>query len=334
METPYFSIIIPVYNAEKYIKRCLDSVKAQKNTEILVVDDGSSDDSLQIIQTCAKECPMIHVIHQENRGVASARNHGMFQARGKYVLFVDADDKLHEDALHEIYDKIHECEPDIIAFNYILTGKTGEKEIKNIADTCCVQLNHSDVQWENFGLQYVWNKVWKREFLIENKILFPEKLSLGEDTCFVNKAILHANAILYISKALYDYSEPDGKSLSSKYIEDMGAIVDMLYRQHQEILKQYPDFSKLILESKFYETLCVHDIYNMYHEDSTMNRMERISKLKNYFFSPIYSSVSTATANNIGKKYLIYCYKKKKLYLMDFGLETLRMVKRIRRRLE
>ncbi|MBQ7816356.1 MAG: glycosyltransferase family 2 protein, partial [Oscillospiraceae bacterium] len=120
--TPFFSVIIPVYNVEKYLARCLDSVLSQNfdNFEIIAINDGSSDNSLAVLQEYAEGDWRIKVISKENGGLPAARNSGLYDACGKYVFFLDSDDTMCVDALQKAYDAI--CEenyPDLLNTGFI-----------------------------------------------------------------------------------------------------------------------------------------------------------------------------------------------------------------------
>ena len=114
-----FSVVIPVYNAEKYLSRCLDSILAQKGTfEIIAVNDGSKDKSLQILQDYAKKHSNIRIINQKNQGVSAARNTGMAVAENEYITFIDADDWLERDVFKKISKILKQDNPDIVLTGY------------------------------------------------------------------------------------------------------------------------------------------------------------------------------------------------------------------------
>lgn len=121
MSNPYFSVILPIYNVEKYLERCVESVLSQNFTdyEMILVDDGSSDFSPKICDEYEEKYNFIKVIHKKNGGLSSARNAGFEQATGKYILWFDSDDWVEKNTLSLIYNATKESEVDIIKFNYI-----------------------------------------------------------------------------------------------------------------------------------------------------------------------------------------------------------------------
>ena len=120
MNRPLFSIIIPAYNVETKIKKCVDSVasQAEGNTQIIIVDDGSTDHTLQVCQMLANQYPMVSVIHQKNSGVSSARNIGLQEALGEWIIFIDSDDCVERNYLEDIYCEIQNNDSDLIIYGY------------------------------------------------------------------------------------------------------------------------------------------------------------------------------------------------------------------------
>ena len=132
MEKPLISVIVPVYNVKQYLRRCVDSILKQtyENIEIVLIDDGSTDESGAICDRYAQKDVRVKVIHKENGGVSSARNEGLKYIKGKYVNFLDSDDKLSENTLEEVYlfFEQHYIETDVVAIPmYFFDGQTEEK---------------------------------------------------------------------------------------------------------------------------------------------------------------------------------------------------------------
>lgn len=178
--TPHISVIIPVYNAETTLNKCVDSVLGQQfpDFEVILVDDGSKDGSFQICEEYARKDSRVIVIHKENGGVSSARNRGLEIAKGKWVTFVDSDDYINDTYLVLPEDK------DVIFASYrnVVYGKESE----GLSSACFTGCRLSDVVAEygsNSILRTPWAKFYRRDLI--GNIRFPEDMKVGEDTCFV-----------------------------------------------------------------------------------------------------------------------------------------------------
>lgn len=195
---PKVTVIIPVYNSEKYIGRCLDSVLNQtyKDFEILIVNDGSKDNSQQIIDNYKeKYSDKIISIEQENKGVAITRNESIKKANGKYVMFIDNDDYLDDDYIETFVKNIEKEDYDIVLGGYRRPTETG-KIIK--------KLELKNEEWSKFMITAPWAKIYKKQYLIENNITFLNT-NIGEDVYFNLKAMLISNKIKIIDYIGYNW---------------------------------------------------------------------------------------------------------------------------------
>ena len=197
----FFTVIIPIYNTMLHIQACVDSVLSQNyhNYEVILVNDGSNDNSEELCQKYSEKYKNVKYIHKENGGPASARNVGLFSAEGEYIIFLDSDDRLHEELLYTLNDIIGEKKYDI----YFGTYSSCDKEKRNSkAEPFSFDMkiidegNHIKVL-ENLFMQNSnffssWRHTYKREMLIEKSVVFDENLFVGEDGDFVIKAILSA----------------------------------------------------------------------------------------------------------------------------------------------
>ena len=208
-----YSVIIPVYNVEKYINRCLKSILSQRydDLEIIVIDNGSTDSSGSICDTYASEYSNISVYHIENHGVGSARNFGLSKARGEFIYFVDSDDYLVGNLFAEFEDKLTP-DFDLLVFSYYnsfeqeMTEKNRTKKIlpyNGSYDKYDFSKIFKDLFLSDM-LYTVWNKLYRREFLIENNISF-EKYELGEDVRFNLNAYRNVNKVYLSQDSYYVY---------------------------------------------------------------------------------------------------------------------------------
>ena len=203
---PVISIIVPVYNAEPYLRRCIDSILAQTFTdfECILIDDGSPDNCPIICDEYAEKDNRVVVIHQDNRGSAATRNIGLFKAQGEWVGFVDSDDWIEHDMFEKMYAKANIGNYDMVWCDYYRYHLNGS--------------NHIKVQIEGLGkIDFikrifdgrlhgsVCNKLIKKSICINNNILFPSA-NLLEDVVFVVQYIYHTDNIGYVNNALYHYT--------------------------------------------------------------------------------------------------------------------------------
>lgn len=230
------SIIVPVYNAEKYLKTCVDSIihQSYKDIEVILIDDGSTDSSGKICDRYAKLDTRVKVRHKENGGVSSARNIGMQLSSGDYVMFVDADDWLDEDACSKVASTLN-LEADLYIYNlrticgnnvqnYSCDMVLADKE-EFIADIIFCQSS------KNPYIRAVWGKAFSRK-LIEN-LRFDEFLYIGEDACFLLECVIRLNIrqIQFVETTWYNYRIiPD--SAVRKYKTD---LLEQSIRQYQYI---------------------------------------------------------------------------------------------------
>lgn len=210
------SIVIPVYNIEKYLKECLDSIINQtfKDFEAICVNDGSKDSSLEILNEYAKKDSRFKIITQENAGSGAARNKGLSHAQGKYVQFLDGDDYFELEMLEKLYNLAEKHQADVAVCSSRKVDDEGNiTETGNPNSPLNLSLipfnrtfNYKDFPEDIFSLTGTvpWNKLYLREMLSVNNLNFP-KLTGPDDACFVNMAIVCANKIAVISDELINY---------------------------------------------------------------------------------------------------------------------------------
>ena len=218
------SIIVPVYGVEKYIDKCLNSLVKQslKEIEIIVVNDGTKDNSQKIIDKYVKKYPdKIKSYIKENGGQGSARNYGLEKANGEYIGYVDSDDFVEKDMYKKLYNKAKENNYDIVVCgNYNVSEDYQNKNIDTF-------INNYNTDLENifFGKMAVWNKIYKRDILIKNKLEFKEKVWY-EDLAFTLKAIMDSNTFAFIDEPLYDYLIREGSTMNNSNVQRNLEILD------------------------------------------------------------------------------------------------------------
>ena len=206
--TPDISVIVPVYKAEKYLHRCVDSILAQTftNFELILVDDGSPDSSGALCDEYAQKDSRVKVIHKENGGVASARQCGMDNATGIYTIHADPDDWVETTMLEELYNKAIAENADMVICDFYVSescGNTYKKQTlsgndsQNVLDDLLYHRIHGSL----------WNKLIKRSCYTNNNIRFVEGLNYCEDYLVCVKCLMHNIKVTYLNKAFYYYDQ-------------------------------------------------------------------------------------------------------------------------------
>lgn len=285
------SIIVPIYNVETYLREMLESIlpQLQDNDELLLIDDGSTDKSGEICDEFATENKYIRVFHITNGGVSRARNFGLYKARGKYVHFADSDDYIEQGMYMRFSEIARKYQPDIIMCGSLqinvnkntrkvvapCTEKflNGKKEIASYLD----QISSSDMMCL---IHYVWNKWYKREFLINEKIMFSPKLNLGEDYVF-NCAAEKAMNNLYIMPDTYYHYFIRGNSLVSAFQSEPWKSRQMLFDAHKSLYESYDIWNEnknaiMLEEGK----MCFAALRGVNSQRCKLNRKEKTEFLK------------------------------------------------------
>lgn len=230
---PKVSIIVPVYNGERSLSRCIDSILKQQFTEweLLLINDGSTDGSLSVCQEYAKKCENIRVINKENEGVSATRNLGIQNAVGEYIQFIDCDDYVAQDYLASMVKSIEEQDADMVIAGYTRhkNGKMKQNApgqyvingIEQLAEQFFSLYNH-------WYINTPWNKLYKRALISEG---FPLELSLGEDLMFNLEYLKKVKKISVIEKVGYEYCIENVDSLAIQFREDKFENSCYLHRQ-------------------------------------------------------------------------------------------------------
>jgi len=249
---PKVSIIIPVYKAEKYLSRCVDSILKQtlSDFELILIDDGSPDNSGKICDEYAIKDKRITVIHQENQGVSAARQKGLDTAKGEYVIHADPDDWVESNWLELLYNKAISSNVDIVSCDFIreyMTGSVYQSERPT-------SYYRNDLIKDLLS-EKIWgstcNKLVKRNFIIENNISFDKRQNLWEDLLFVTKLVLCGASYEHIDKGLYHYdcfSNTNSIVRKSKpsQVNSQQVFLDYIIKEFGEDL----DFEKYIYSRK------------------------------------------------------------------------------------
>ena len=281
---PILSIIIPLYNCEKYIKQCLDTIFRQEmnesDFEVIVIDDGSKDSGYSLASEYAKRHQNILVIKQENQGVACARNNALEKATGDYVTFVDADDMLVSGSLSTLIKIAVENKADIV--------KAAHKEVPE--DAVCEDFSSSH---DNSSIQimtgeeaivnvtrmkegYCWGYLISRKLITDNRLSFPPKVAFMEDWAFITQAILKSRTFVNADVLLYLYRRNSSSCMANVTTEKM-----LLGCQAIDIVANLAKDTSGDVRKKLSDNVCVNInivLWFTIHYRSIFNRKKEIIK--------------------------------------------------------
>ena len=335
------SIIVPIYNAEKYIFDCVKSIEKQNisDYEIILIDDGSKDGSAKICKQLAKENNRIQYIYQKNVGVSSARNKGIEVAKGEYIVFVDSDDELIYGALTKMVHLIKEKDADLVIAGFeveegaLRTHNNDNDNIRHIIenesnDGCIgteVTLKHSiTIEPQNMLCGYIWRNIFKTSIIIEYGIQFDASIKISEDFKFIIEYIMHCSRIALLSEPVYIY-KINPNSTTRKYMNtihlDMRNINSWI---EQNVFEKYPD-ARHGFESRVANTylLCVQNLCRKGTPYSLINRIKyAYHEKRKYNYTP---SIQTACKQNNRKKaqiaFRLFKYNMEWFYIILFSLK-------------
>ncbi len=215
-----FSLIVPVYNAQSTLCRCLDSIVSQpfSDYELLLINDGSADASGDICREYADRYPAIRYFEKENGGVSSARNMGLDEVRGEYILFVDSDDFVSDDYFAVLSDALKNKAADLLMFGYRnFDAISKERDTGEFYENAAVGIaERVSSAMQRYLFSSLWSKVFKRQIIERHNIRFANDLAIGEDFAFIFTYAMHIRSIASISDKLYNVDVSDGNSLSRK----------------------------------------------------------------------------------------------------------------------
>lgn len=280
-----YSVIIPVYNSEKTIKRCIESISLQNrpDVEIIVINDGSTDETDSICKALQTEHKNIIYITKGNGGVSSARNSGLSVATGEFVMFVDSDDYVDNNCFDTI-DKYTKSNADFYQFGFSIVENGLVKEVRSFSE-CKINTPSEKESFLSEGvvirtINSPWAKIFKRKIINEQNLRFCEKLSVGEDLTFVFSFLLLAERLERLSETIYFADIGNSESLSRKYRENLSEQLIGVYDGMVKALKKSKTESKLINRSLAW--LFYRNAYSVVNDlaKSGLTFLERRKKLK------------------------------------------------------
>lgn len=258
---PIVSVIVPVYNGEQTIKKCVDSILAQtlKEIEVIVVNDNSTDSTLEILKSYKKKIVLIN--NEENMGPAGSRNKGLAKAKGKFIGFVDADDYVAENMYQTMLDNMGDDIDLVCCSRYNVKGK----ELKPIIN----EEKTTNIKEFSKTSSYTWDKLYRKSIIDDNNIYFPEMYSYAEDFCFLMKYKFYSNKMIILDEPLYYYKYDSFGSITNSYDERIYDIIDAL----SDTVKFFQ--SKEAFEENYYELLLISAGFYV-------RRVKEFSRFSNY----------------------------------------------------
>lgn len=301
---PKISVIVPVYNVENYLCRCIDSILAQTFTdfELLLIDDGSTDLSGEICDEYAKEDGRIKVFHKENGGVSSARQLGIDKAIGEYSIQVDSDDWIENEMLEIMYKELIETQYDIISVDYYSNNQYVAEQYASTN----LQMVEDMLNGRIRGV--MWNKLVRHALYKNYQIKFPRNINFCEDVYVCTLLYLNTHKIRHISKAFYHYID-NPKSITRKltkstiqqrinFTNEVSKIILQKGLSERILFWHKIDLKWIMLDSSFFSfkeySQCFNEIFNQYSYKNYPQYLKNICILylaQNYLGWKIFKSI-------------------------------------------
>ncbi|WP_342470250.1 glycosyltransferase family 2 protein [Ureibacillus sp. FSL K6-3587] len=338
----FISIIIPVYNAEPFLDKTIQSILSQtyKNFQLILIDDGSKDNSLQICYRYQREDSRILVLSQENAGSSAARNYGLIKATGDYIMFVDADDCIEENMLEELVKIAKEKNPDIVMCGLyknfydknkkLIESKVFRLKPRYIKGNKSIANGIIDL-FENEKINGPTCKLIRKKLIIGNEIMMPVGIHLQEDLLFNVKVLCFAESIYVTDKCFYHYNNYNVESVTKRYYQNK---FEMLNYVHNYVVEYFELRTKNndILARAYY--LYIKNVYagflNLFHDDCVLSRREKIDYIEGIITSNEYNEKLNKSKRSGFKytvlksflqtknKYIIYYFTKLLYYLKKY----------------
>lgn len=287
-----YSVIIPIYNAERTLRRCLDSLLPQLNPdiEVVLINDGSSDNSERLCKEYLNKSNFIKYYSQENRGVSSARNNGLGKATGDYILFVDSDDYVSDNYFDTIRCFIQNSEPDILLFGARFLNRS-DISVVNYGDEKFYTNKRIAKQffllYKQNNLYTLWNKVFNKHIIDDNNLRFDSDLHIGEDAVFIFHYFLYVKSVVSCENIIYFVDESNQNSLSRKRRENLSfELISATKHMEKYLEKSAQDinsakiFKRCIAWGHYRGAYaCFNEIFNKCSKDEINDEIIKICEL-------------------------------------------------------
>lgn len=329
------SVIIPVYNTDKFLKKCLDSIINQTyiDFEVIMVDDGSTDNSANICKSFVNKDSRFKYFYKENGGSSSARNLGLRKAKGDYVAFIDSDDYIDSDYLEVLsegckdgYDII-QCGMRLVRKGIASELVPSENEYHNIESIMLILKREYPI----FLFQVVHTKLYRRAFIEKCRVEFDESVSKSEDCLFNTYLLPNVSSVKTIQAAKYNYCQDN--SFLSKQIMDYSKIYQNIRVgiitakiRYETIMRYHLNFDNDIIKG-FQITICIIYLSNAREIETNNLSKEEKKRLYNFYFSEMNYSIDKVVNNLRGTDKLIALASQRKKQKMISGVYFLKRIK-------
>lgn len=320
MNEDLISIVVPVYNVEKYLEECVNSIFKQtyKNLEIILVDDGSKDSSSTMCDELAKKDSRVKVIHKENGGLSDARNVGIENSTGKYIQFVDSDDFIEKNMVEILYKDILENKADVTMCSHYIykdgektTDATYKKEIFNKIEVLQEILLDEKVR------SYAWNKLFKKSLFDE--IRFP-KGKVFEDIYTISPIFKKSEKVVLNDIPLYYYRQREGSILHNQTNELRLEYIKAALKVNKDIEKDFPELKQFCAYNIAHITIKTYnDIGFFYMKDLVENNIVKdlYEQTKNIFKDKELEAFIVKNSNNVKKLHYYYMLTNLDMYIKN-----------------
>jgi len=302
---PLISVIMPIYNVEKYIKTSVDSILNQsfRDFELILIDDGSTDNSGELCDKYAAKDSRVRVFHIKNNGVSNARNVGLRHANGQYVYFCDGDDYIDDNAFQVMSDILRKYSIDLLIFGYYFEAHKVDKNGRLYIDRYSASFDYNSLysskedikkdlvnMWNKSLMYNVWNKLYRLDIIRNQNIEFSTKLTMGEDLDFSNKYFVYCNSFYVLSDCFYHYIRERENSATTRFIDGWFKI---RVEEHERLLNFFHSCGILDVEGKeflsrrFIERTigCIENEFNNKNAIGAVEKRRHIKQMINHQYT-------------------------------------------------
>lgn len=277
------SVILPVYNAETTIESTIKSILDQKNInfELIIINDGSTDRTSAILNKFMA-IENVNVITQLNKGVSEARNRGIKEARGEFCFFIDSDDRLEDNTLHNMFYSAQNNKLDLVCCDHKEVNSTmSEKKLLNSKSVIALSKVTIAKYYDLFYLQSAWAKLFRLDILKKNNIFFDSNMNLGEDLNFSLRYLQYVKSIGYINSVKYIINNTNPYSLSKKYSENLERDIEVQYKSWEKLIVINPEIKKQYEQKHISFGMYLLKVYfgNLFRFDAPLSKKDKMRKI-------------------------------------------------------
>ena len=343
---PKISIIMPVYNGEQYIEDSIKSILNQTlvDFELIIVNDGSTDNTKLICEQFARDDDRVILINQENRGAHHARNNGIKKARGSYYCFFDSDDYIDSRMLEDLYDIITDYKSDLVVcgFNintyynndeYIVQKYIPYTHEKRIIDNVSSKEDFRKSAYLNFDRNMFyppWNKMYSAKYINDNNIKFP--ITYRDDFPFVMEVIKDIQNVTYVRKPYYNFIRKRSDSETQKYVSN---LYEKREEEHEAMLNLYRywdltnDEDSFEMISRRYVDRLIECMVNLFNSECKLTKSEKREEIKKYLSTDNFkNSIENARPRKVYLKLMYFILKTRSLSLCYYMCKFINHIKK------